>query len=123
MRVLVTGSRTWTYAATMRDRLARLPRDATIVVGDARGADAHAIRIARNLGLNVEIHRADWSMGRRAGLMRNLEMLDYPVPDLVLAFWDGESRGTRFTFKAAQARRIPTEVLRQPPPTGSLVVR
>jgi hypothetical protein len=32
-------------------------------------------------------------------------------PDLVIAFWDGESRGTRHTIDEAKRRGIPVEIV------------
>ncbi len=74
------------------------------------GADPIAHNVAVGLGWNVEPYPADWERhGRRAGHLRNLAMLDYP-PDLVLAFWDGQSPGTRHTITEARRRGIPVEV-------------
>ncbi len=49
-------------------------------------------------------------MGRRAGPERNIRMLD-STPDLVLAFWDGQSRGTRHTISEARRRNITVRVV------------
>jgi hypothetical protein len=38
-----------------------------------------------------------------------MKMLDSDI-DLVVAFWDGESRGTDFTIREAQRRKIPVKV-------------
>ncbi len=45
----------------------------------------------------------------RAGIRWNLRMLD-EQPDLVLAWWDGVSPGTKHMIEAAAARGIPVEV-------------
>lgn len=72
--------------------------------GGAPGADQLAARAARKLGLEVEEYRADWGKyGRRAGMLRNLEMLNRN-PDFVLAFWDGQSKGTAHTIREARRR-------------------
>jgi hypothetical protein len=111
--VLVTGSRTWTDEHAIHDRLLRCPAGTVIVHGQAkRGADAIADRQAKLLGLEVDPHPADWERhGRKAGPIRNREMLDSGI-DLVLAFWDGMSRGTKDCIEEAQRRGIPVEVLR-----------
>jgi hypothetical protein len=57
---------------------------------------------------------ADWNKhGKRAGFIRNIEMLDMlnPVEDIVIAFWDGESRGTMHTVDNARERGIPCFVI------------
>ncbi len=115
MKVLVCGSRSWGDDRDQRykvyDRIGDLPRDATIIHGGAAGADRLAANAAHRRGNPVEEFLADWGLhGRRAGIVRNLEMLDQE-PDLVLAFWDGESRGTKHTIDEATRRGIPVEVI------------
>lgn len=112
MRVLVCGSRSFVEVKPIATRLQQLPPDAVIFHGGARGADTVVGMIAAELGFTVEPpYRADWQThGKRAGFVRNLEMLDTD-PDLVLAFWDGESRGTRHTIKEAKRRGIPVDVV------------
>lgn len=113
--VLVCGSRSWADAAAIRIRLASIGYaqrgDVTILHGDARGADRMAARIARDLGMYVKTYPADWQKhGKRAGFLRNITMLDQE-PDLVLAFHDGQSRGTQHTIDQARKRGIPVEVI------------
>jgi hypothetical protein len=48
--------------------------------------------------------------GRSAPLKRNDWMLDRN-PDVVVAFWDGVSRGTKYTIEGARKRSIKTEVI------------
>jgi hypothetical protein len=109
-RVLVCGSRTWTDGARIGRRLAQLPPGVVIVTGGSVGADHLAAREAHALGLKVELHPADWiKHGSRAGFIRNVAMLDSGV-QLVLAFWDGQSPGTKHTIREAGRRSIPVEV-------------
>jgi len=60
-------------------------------------------------GVTEEPFPADWSTGVNAGPLRNIRMFDNPV-DLVLAFWDGRSKGTKHTIDLATKRRILTIV-------------
>lgn len=114
MKVVITGSRSWTDYRTIRRRLQRLPGDTLIIHGAARGADSLAQKAAEYHMLRTEVYPADWERyGKRAGYIRNAFMLDQK-PDLVLAFWDGESKGTLHTMKEAQRRGIPVEVIRDP---------
>jgi YspA, cpYpsA-related SLOG family len=117
MRVVVSGSRGWgghshVEVSRVYKRLEELPRGTVILHGDAsRGADRIADKAAKTLRLKVERHPAPWQMlGKRAGIVRNIEMLD-TKPDLVIAFWDGESRGTGHMIHAARERGIPIEVI------------
>lgn len=118
MRVLVCGSRDWYDLGAIFRRLSLLSSDSTVIHGAASktlegigeaSADMLADISARNLGLQVERYPADWSLGRRAGLERNLVMLD-TNPDLVIAFQRNRSRGTQHTIDQAARRGIEVEV-------------
>jgi len=111
MRVLVCGSRGWTDETRIFQRLSLLPFGTEIISGAASGADSLAAMVAQTLGFTVREFPADWNRyGRSAGFMRNFEMLNQR-PDLVIAFWDGQSRGTAHTIRGARARAIPVEVI------------
>lgn len=111
MKVLVCGSRTWTDGIVISRRLRGLPNDAVIIHGGASGADLQAERVAAKYHLASRCFPAEWNRyGKRAGIIRNLAMLD-EQPDLVLAFWDGRSRGTKHTIDEARKRGIPVEVI------------
>lgn len=115
MKVLVCGSRSWgetrDQVVKLYDRIGELPLDATIIHGNARGADRLAGDAALRRGNPVEVFPADWDEhGRKAGIVRNLQMLDQK-PDLVIGFWDGISRGTKHTLAQAERRGIPVEII------------
>lgn len=96
------------------DRLFDLPPSSTVVHGAARGVDRIAGQEAEKLGLLVEAHPADWDrFGKSAGYRRNAEMIALGA-DLVLAFWDGKSRGTQHTIELARGAGIPVEVITTP---------
>jgi hypothetical protein len=76
---------------------------------DGLSRDPARARRAR-LCYAVEVYVADWRVGRRAGLERNIRMLD-SKPDLVFAFRDGQSRGTGHTIAEARRRNIPVGVV------------
>lgn len=110
MKVLICGSREWSDGWAIWDRIKDAwPTDTEILVGDARGADAFAATGAEEAMYEVRVFKANWSTGRSAGIERNLRMLDQ-CPDLVLAFWVGDSPGTRHTLTEAKKRAIPCEV-------------
>ena len=112
-RVLVCGSRDFEPESRIVARIGQLPEGTTVIHGDARGADRIAARVAESLGLEVEAYPADWKRhGRRAGIERNLLMLDGADPDAVIAFWNGKSRGTAHTIREAEKRGLPVEVIR-----------
>lgn len=125
MRLLITGSRSWTgiqgearIQTVLNIVLALcdvLGTKLTIVHGDCpQGADAIADRWAvrrEHDGVRVERHPADWEMyGKSAGPMRNLEMARLGA-DLCIGFHRGDSHGTKDALACARALNIPTFVV------------
>jgi hypothetical protein len=110
MKVLVCGSRGWNDRELLDEALAEY--DVTLIIeGDARGADRMAGQWARDNGVELKVMPANWNRyGRSAGYRRNIEMLEQE-PDLVVALWDGQSRGTLHTIKEARKRHIETIVV------------
>jgi hypothetical protein len=87
-----------------------LPPYTTIIHGAARGADMIAAEFAASCCFDAVAFPADWrTYGKRAGILRNLQMLD-EAPDLVIAFQRNGSRGTQHTIDEARRRKIPVEV-------------
>lgn len=111
MRVLCCGSRDFKNVRMVVDRLYKLPKDSTIIEGDAPGADRLCRLTALQIGLNVESYPAEWDKhGKRAGMYRNTDML-YKDIDLVLAFRSRlNSRGTNDTLYKAKMMGIPAEI-------------
>lgn len=111
MKVLVTGSRDYLSPERVKERIDQLPPHSTVIHGGARGPDSVAGIYAACTGHRVLTFKADWEAhGKKAGVIRNLLMLD-EQPDLVIAFWDGSSRGTAHTIKEAQRRGIKVEII------------
>jgi ABC-type Fe3+-hydroxamate transport system substrate-binding protein len=114
MRLLVCGSRTYSDRATVYDKLDELKPD-LIIHGGAKGADSLAGDWAAYNDVPQRIFLPDWELyGKSAGIRRNNQMLD-TKPDLVLAFWDGASKGTAHTIEQAKKRGLQTEVVRHEP--------
>lgn len=108
MKVAVIGSR-----GLQVDRLEDyLPAGVTeIVSGGARGIDACARDYALLHGLKLTEFLPEYGKyGRAAPLRRNIAIIEYA--DLVLAFWDGSSRGTKFVIDSCKKRDIPVVVHR-----------
>lgn len=118
MRVLITGSRTWTDWSVIVEEILALPDGALIIHGDCPdGADRIADRIARGCDLDVDPHPAQWRQyGRRAAYVRNAEMVGLD-PDLCLAFNRNNSPGTSMTVALAKARGL--AVKEMPWPTAA----
>lgn len=74
-----------------------------LVSGGARGIDTSAEIYARKNGLPIKIFLPEYDKyGRSAPLRRNIQIIDYA--DIVLAFWDGASRGTKFVIDKCNER-------------------
>ena len=92
--ILVTGSRHSTDIELVRTFLTNYVEFAgnppvTLIHGGAKGIDTLADKVAREKGWKVKIFHADWvGYGRRAGPIRNQEMVD-EKPDVVIAFPGG----------------------------------
>lgn len=99
MRVAIVGSRNYRDLDRVRRYVASLPKGTIVVSGGARGVDKTAERAAKECGLNVCIFYPDWEKGRGAGLARNKRIVHNC--DRLVAFYDGESRGTGFTIEYA----------------------
>tara|TARA_Y100000310_G_scaffold51341_1_gene47330 strand:+ start:1325 stop:1705 length:381 start_codon:yes stop_codon:yes gene_type:complete len=105
MKIAVVGSRFYPHEHLVRGfvrQIAAKDPTAIIVSGGARGVDRWAADEARLCGLEVEEHLADWDGpdGRRAGFVRNSTIV--ARSEIIVAFWDGKSRGTRDTCRKAE---------------------
>lgn len=116
-KLVVAGGRNFTDYPRMCSaldalRFLTLPDKAvSIVCGKARGADMLGYRYAIEHGLVVHEFPADWdTYGKRAGHLRNSQMAHFG--DGLLAFWDGESRGTAGMISTMKGLSKPTKTLR-----------
>ncbi len=78
----------------------------SIVSGGAKGADTLAERYAEEIGRPITVFKPDYKRyGRGAAFMRNTQIIENS--DVVYAFWDGKSNGTRDAiFKAQKLGKI-----------------
>jgi hypothetical protein len=109
MKLIVCGGREWssvglTYRAL--DAVVKKRGVELIITGCARGADSLAVAWATSRGVAHTVYRADWDgLGRRAGAVRNQQMLDQGKPDGVVAFPGG--RGTADMVRRALEAGVP----------------
>lgn len=100
----VIGSRDfadYTLLCLVLDEYRKIYPEITFVSGGARGADRFAARYALSHGIEIQEILPKWDMyGKRAGFMRNSGIV--AAADEVLAFWDGQSKGTQDSIKKAQ---------------------
>ncbi|MDD4352254.1 MAG: hypothetical protein PHU71_04745 [Candidatus Gracilibacteria bacterium] len=60
-------------------------------------ADRFAEQLAKDIGAKTLVFKADWDKyGKSAGYRRNVDIVKNS--DIVIAFWNGISKGTRHTI-------------------------
>ena len=109
-RIIVAGGRDFTDYALLSETLDVILkrytlREVQIVSGCCRGADALGERYAREHGIPVVRFPADWqAYGKAAGPIRNRKMAEYASEGegILVAFWDGKSRGTASMIRLAE---------------------
>jgi hypothetical protein len=116
----VCGSREWDDYDALKSTVLGFvgpERNCTIIEGGAKGADSMAGRIAEVWRCGHERYPAAWDRyGKRAGPIRNQQMLTEGKPDLVLAFkdyfdWTLSKGGTEHMVWIAKMAGIPTYVI------------
>ncbi|MDR2572932.1 MAG: SLOG family protein [Desulfovibrio sp.] len=113
MNIAVIGSRTFNDYQTLesvvlvvlKEKSAN-PPDVTIMSGGAKGADSLARDFAQKHGAKYLEFLPDWEKhGKSAGIIRNADIVKNS--DFVVAFWDGQSRGTRHSLEFARQNGTP----------------
>jgi NADP-dependent 3-hydroxy acid dehydrogenase YdfG len=101
MRVAIVGSRRFSEPSRVSDYVNALPPRASIITGSASGVDAAATKAARTKGIPVQVIPASFDELADASrsAARNQRLID--ACDVLVAFWDGSSKGTRATVERA----------------------
>jgi len=118
-RLLPDGSADEAWAKRCKDRLIiecdRLHLhdgdEWQLVCGMAKGADRLGHNWAADTGLKIWEYPADWKThGKGAGYIRNELMAKNA--DMLIAFWDGQSRGTKDMILRAVAHGLEIHVFK-----------
>jgi len=80
-----------------------------IVSGTAKGADVLGERYAEERGYSIKRFPADWSIGKHAGYLRNVEMSVYA--NRLALCWNLKSLGSKHMLDIAKKAKLPTRVL------------
>ena len=97
MKIAIVGSRNWKDLLRIKKYIDMLDEETVVISGGAMGVDRAAEQLAKMRGLETKIFPADWKRyGRSAGMRRNNDIVN--EADCVVAFWDGESKGTYHTI-------------------------
>jgi len=100
MKVAVIGSRNFNDYELVKTTLS--PLNITLLVsGGAKGADSFGERYANENNIETLIFKPDWEKhGKAAGMIRNTDIVNNA--DTIIAFWDGESKGTKDSITKAE---------------------
>jgi hypothetical protein len=114
MKVIIAGGRyfdNYELLSTKCDKILQNQDDVTIISGGAKGADSLGEKYAKERGYTLEIFPAKWDEhGKKAGIMRNVEMADNA--NSLIAFWDGNSRGTKHMVETATNKGLSVRVIK-----------
>jgi hypothetical protein len=117
VRLIIAGGRTFEDYQTLKEFADRVSGDClemTVISGTAAGADTLGERWAAEEGWLLELYPANWdTYGKRAGYVRN-ELMAYNA-DTLLAFWDGESKGTKHMIDIALAKGLDVHIIQYIP--------
>lgn len=118
MRLAVIGSRTFGdfhCLASWMDGLLVRHGQQVVISGGARGADSLAekwVQEVNESGASIEmiVHLPRWEeLGKRAGFVRNQLIVD--DCQVLLAFWDTESKGTKHSIDLAIKAKKPVVIV------------
>ena len=113
MRTIIAGGRTFNDSSLLSYSIYKnLPwKITTVISGTANGADNLGELWAIASHIPFKLFPAKWKThGKAAGPIRNAEMA--ANADALLAFWDGESRGTANMISTARKAGLKVHVVR-----------
>jgi hypothetical protein len=122
-KIAVIGSRSLTDKQLVYDFLDRnYDKIKMIVSGGATGADSMAQEWAKERGFPVLVFYPRWkerdgTHNKGAGFKRNRHIVE--EADVVVAFWDGASKGTQNSLDTAKQLNKPVKIISfvpEPPP-------
>jgi hypothetical protein len=120
-KVAVIGSRSFDDKSKLYDVLNKNKDKIKLIVsGGATGADTLATDWAKDYGIPYLVFPAKWrdpetgAFDRGAGFRRNHSIVRHS--DVVIAFWDGASGGTKNSLEIAEQLKKPViKILFEPP--------
>lgn len=110
MKIAVIGSRSFNDFLLLRKTLDDIRDVSAIVSGGAKGADQFAIKYALCKNIPTRIFCPNWALHKRGAGHRRNELI-IRESDLILAFWDGRSKGTCHTIELAKKIGKPIKVI------------
>lgn len=107
MKVAVIGSR----GVRVNNLETFIPDNVTeIISGGAKGVDTSAKEYAKKHNIKLTEFLPDYRRyGRGAPLKRNISIIQNA--DLILAFWDGKSKGTKHVIENAKKMEVTIKII------------
>lgn len=110
MKLAIIGSRTFFDYPKLCAEVDKL-QPTEVISGGAGGADALGARYANEHNLPLVVLKPQWDKyGKSAGFKRNVKIID--LCDIVIAFWDGQSKGTAHSIDIAQRAKRTLHIIR-----------
>lgn len=113
MKVIIAGSRTFNDFELLCNKCNEIigdTKDVEIVSGAAYGADQLGEEYAAEMLFDLKQFHPDWGKYKKsAGYIRNEEMAKYA--DMLIAFWNGESRGTKHMIDLAHKHNLKVHII------------
>ncbi len=112
--MIIAGTRTFQDYSLLKERCDYYLQNVNvkeIVSGCAYGADLLGENYAEEYGYLIHQFPANWTVnGVAAGPIRNRQMAKHA--DLLIAFWDGKSKGTKNMIEEAKKHNLKIRVVR-----------
>jgi len=104
-KIVIGGCRDYNNYESFKSHLDKIikkyNKEIIIISGHCSGVDLMGERYAEENGFKIKIFFPEWEKyGRAAGPIRNEKMVN--AADLVIAFWNGKSKGTKSLIKYAE---------------------
>lgn len=118
MKIAIIGSRTFNdwvkFNTGVHDNMSNtelLDSNTCLISGGAVGTDSLAERFSVATAIPIEVIKPDYAVhGKAATHIRNREIID--KADKVIAFWDGQSRGTKSVIEYAQKMKKDLRIIK-----------
>lgn len=105
MKIAIIGSRECSnidFVGNL-EAVLNVSKDDTIISGGAKGIDTLAANYAKEKNISLIEFLPDYKKnGRAATFIRNREIVDNS--NVVVAFWNGNSKGTKYTLDYARKK-------------------
>ena len=115
MKLIIAGGRDFNNYNLLKKEILNIIKDLKgqiiIISGTAKGADSLGEIFAKEFQLKIERYPAQWcTHGRSAGFQRNKIMAKNA--DILIAFWDGSSRGTANMIQIAKMQKLIIHIIK-----------